>query len=377
MRRSGSVPDRLVRDVARVCARAQDPLDLLEWVAARIRSDVPYAAAGWILVDPDTMLMDGVYGEGVDRHTHLELIEAEMSETEDVNRFVEMVDRGVPAASLSRTTGGDLNASRRWRRVYRPRGYGDELRAVFACGSDAWGHACLVRRRDEPDFTAAEVGLLARVAPHVADGIRTGLAVGAVEAPADGTPELIVLRDDGSVESMTPMVSTWFGDPEDESLRSTMVLHQVARRARALVGDGAAGPDPAAVDPAGLDPARAWARTAAGESVIVRGARLGGEGPGRTVLVLDPATRGDLAPLVMRLHQLTRREREVTQMLLTGKTTRAIAADLWITPETLRGHVKNVLAKLAASSRVELVAMLSPEPRSRMRPAEPAGRRSP
>ena len=69
---------------------------------------------------------------------------------------------------------------------------------------------------------------------------------------------------------------------------------------------------------------------------------------------------------------MTRREREVTQLLLTGSSTRDIAATLWITPETLRGHVKNVLAKLEVSSRAELFALLSREPRSRLRPAAPA-----
>lgn len=104
----------------------------------------------------------------------------------------------------------------------------------------------------------------------------------------------------------------------------------------------------------------------------MRGARLTSEGPERTALVLDPATRADLAPLLMELHHLTPRERQVTQLLLTGRSTREIAAELWITPETLRGHVKNVLAKMRVSSRGELFAMLSREPRSRWRPAERA-----
>lgn len=224
--------DRLVRDVARECARAQDPLDLLERVAARVRRQVPYDSAGWILVDPDTMLMNGVYGEGVDRETHLALIEAEMSDEDDVNRFVDLAAAGVPAAALSLSTGGDLASSHRWRTVYGPRGYGDEMRAAFRSGTATWGHACLTRRSDRPWFTAPEVELVARVCPYLADGIRTGLAICGprASAPTDA-PALVVLRDDGSVESMSPSVREWIGDPEDESLRTTIVLHQVARRA--------------------------------------------------------------------------------------------------------------------------------------------------
>jgi len=48
----------------------------------------------------------------------------------------------------------------------------------------------------------------------------------------------VALRDDGSVESTTPTVTEWFGDLEDETLQTTIVLHQVARRARALATGG-------------------------------------------------------------------------------------------------------------------------------------------
>ncbi len=385
---TGARSDRLVREVARECARGQDPLDLLEHVARRIRPVVGYAAAGWILVDPDTLLMNGVHTEGVDRQTHLALIEQEMSGAEDVNRFVDLAGAPVPAAALSAATGGDLAASIRWRRIYQSAGYGDELRATFGSGSVTWGLACLSRLADDPWFTPAEVQLVARLCPYVADGIRTGLALqGPGPADSGEAPALVVLRDDGSVESMTDRVPEWFGDPEDESLRTTIVLHQVARQARALATETADGPGgtdrprstPAAPGEAtgtSVPPARAWARTSTGESVIVRGARLAGDGPGRTALVLDPATPADLAPLLMELHSLTPREREVTGLLLTGRPTRQIAAELWITPETLRGHVKNVLAKLDVSSRAELAALLSRQPRSRSQPAAPASRRT-
>ncbi|WP_324277903.1 helix-turn-helix transcriptional regulator [Blastococcus brunescens] len=66
--------------------------------------------------------------------------------------------------------------------------------------------------------------------------------------------------------------------------------------------------------------------------------------------------------MLLRLHQLTDREREVTQLLLTGLPISAIAERLWITPETLRGHVKAVFAKLGVNSRPQMAALLSHEP---------------
>ena len=130
------------------------------------------------------------------------------------------------------------------------------------------------------------------------------------------------------------------------------MLHEVARQSRALARDGAGG----------IACARTRART--GEWLLVRGTRLEGprSGAGCTALVVEPARRSDIAPVLLRAHQLTDREREVTQLLLTGRTTHAIADQLAITSETLRGHVKAVVAKLGVNSRPERAALLSSEP---------------
>lgn len=196
--------------------------------------------------------------------------------------------------------------------------------------------------------------LAARLGPHVGHGIRTCLLLSAAAPEATGAaaPALVVLTDDGAVVSMTPTARDWLGPLDDEGLASTIVLHEVASQARMLARDGTG------------RPACARIRTRAGEWAVVRAARLqeAGPGVGRTALVLEPARRADVAPLLVRLHQLTEREREVTQLLLTGMPSREIAGALWITPETLRGHVKTVFAKLGVNSRPQLAALLSGEP---------------
>lgn len=360
--------DRLVEEVARVCAVAQEPLTLLERVAALVRRQVPYRAAGWLVVDPDTLLMTAVYSEQVTQEQHLALISCELLE-DDVTKFFELATRDVPAASLSGATGGDLGRSTRWRRVYQPAGYGDELRAVFRAGDATWGNACLTRAADDPDFTDAEVWLLARIGPHVGEGVRAGLLLqdAGERAPVDA-PALVVLRDDGSLESATPQARAWLGPLDDERLGSTMVLHEVAQRARALASSPDGGP-----------PARARTRSRGGDWLLVHGVRLdpdghraggqdldghgpGGQGHGRTAVVLERARRSDIAPMLLELHQLTPREREVTQLLLRGMPTERIAGDLWISPETLRGHVKSIFGKLGVSSRPELAALLTHDP---------------
>ncbi len=344
-----SADRRLVERVVGVCARAQEPLRLFERVAAVVRLRIPYAVAGWLLVDPDTQLLSGVYNQGVTREQHLQAITLELTE-DDVNKFYELARRPVPAAALSATTDGDLRRSIRWARLYEPLGLGDELRAAFRSGDTVWGYVCLSRRRDDPSFSVTEVDLVARLCPHIGNGLRTCLLLGEVDHEGDHSPALVVLDDDGAVQSATPQAEHWLGDLEDEALATTIVVHEVAGRARALADGSVTGP-----------PAVARTRALTGEWVTVRGARLDDAG-GRTAVVLEPAHRAEIAPLLVRLHGLTSREREVTQLLLRGLPTREIAATLWITPETLRGHVKAIMGKLGVSSRPEIAAMLSGEP---------------
>ena len=53
---------------------------------------------------------------------------------------------------------------------------------------------------------------------------------------------------------------------------------------------------------------------------------------------------------------LTRRERQVLTALALGRTGAEIAADLYISPETVRNHVRNARAKLGARTRAQAVA---------------------
>jgi DNA-binding CsgD family transcriptional regulator len=54
--------------------------------------------------------------------------------------------------------------------------------------------------------------------------------------------------------------------------------------------------------------------------------------------------------------KLTAREREVVRLLTLGSTTRQIAANLHLSPDTIRSHVRNSMAKTASHTRAQLVA---------------------
>jgi DNA-binding CsgD family transcriptional regulator len=48
---------------------------------------------------------------------------------------------------------------------------------------------------------------------------------------------------------------------------------------------------------------------------------------------------------------LTPREREIVFLVAAGKTNAQIAAELWVTPSTVKKHLENVYQKLGVSSR--------------------------
>ncbi len=92
---------------------------------------------------------------------------------------------------------------------------------------------------------------------------------------------------------------------------------------------------------------RAALETAAAGLVVIHPSELD------TVL---SATVGPSVPLDELLESLTRREREVLQMLAAGLANKEIAARLAISDHTVKFHVASILGKLGASTRTEAVS---------------------
>ena len=56
--------------------------------------------------------------------------------------------------------------------------------------------------------------------------------------------------------------------------------------------------------------------------------------------------------------KLTPREREVVRLVALGSNTRRIATELYLSPDTVRSHVRNAMAKTGARTRAHLVALV-------------------
>ena len=75
---------------------------------------------------------------------------------------------------------------------------------------------------------------------------------------------------------------------------------------------------------------------------------------------VTPESRKGLADLQVRLDRtpLTKREKEVVALLVSGSSTRTIAAQTHLTVATVHTYLKRIYSKLGVHSRVELVARM-------------------
>lgn len=73
---------------------------------------------------------------------------------------------------------------------------------------------------------------------------------------------------------------------------------------------------------------------------------------------VDPVLAGALASaeVAQKLPSLTQRERDVLRLLADGRSNEEIGKELYISPETVRTHVRKAMAKLEADTRTEAVA---------------------
>ena len=101
-------------------------------------------------------------------------------------------------------------------------------------------------------------------------------------------------------------------------------------------------------------------RTRAGQWIVLHASWLsspdrGGE---QIAVIIEPATPTEVATVIMKAYGLTERERTVTGLLCTGRSTAQITAELWISPNTLQDHLKSIFDKIGVRSRREVMATI-------------------
>jgi DNA-binding CsgD family transcriptional regulator len=345
--------ERTYQDIVRLSHAGLDSTALRHEVLRVLRRTIPIDAAFFATTDPATVLFTSAIADDVLlRQTPLFLQNEFLQD--DINKFVHLTRRTGHVRSLREGTRGDLAGSRRYREILEPVALGDELRAVLVVDGACWGVMCLHREKAIAAFTPAEHAFLARVAPHIALGLRTALTVGAVETSTHhDSPGLVLLTDNLAVIAMSPAAERLIDDLGgiDTAINALPpAITAVAARLRELE----AGAD----EGGGHLVPRVRVRTRRGAWVSIHATRMTGGAIHQIAVILDRAQPAEIAPLIVQSYGLSPRESEITRFIAQGFATAEIATTCHITPETVQDHCKSIFDKVGVRSRRELVAQI-------------------
>ena len=335
---------RRVEALIERCYAGLDDAALRREVASRLKALAGVDAAFIATVDPATLLFTSAVSEDP-------LIEAAPAflanelDGRDVNRFTDLAGGLNPARTLDEATCGDRDSSARHAAIMRPLGLGDELRVALRTRQACWGVMCLHRQAGATGFSTQDRDLVARIAPHVAEGLRRALLAGQAR---DSYPALghgvVILDASGSVTSVNDAAERWLAQIPESDWPSSCQLPLPL-----LAAAGYAGEHPA--------PA-VRLRTIRGDWLSVHASPLHGSGERSTVLILEEPGPGELVSLILTSHGVTGAQTRVVSLVLRGYSTKQIVGQLAISQYTVQEHLRAVFDKLGVRSRQELAAAL-------------------
>ena len=321
----------------------------------RLQRAIPVDASFFATADPATLLFTSAVVDDVLARAASQFVENEFLQDDSV-KFTSLARGRTPVESLGVATRGELDLSPRYQEILAPLALGDELRAALIVGSKCWGFMCLHRERSSPNFTPAEAAFLAKLTPHLAEGLRTALLTGDARSssPSPDGPGLLLLGDDFSLAAITPAAEGWLAEVAERDWPGSFELpgavYTVAARLLALERGAHTPPD--------LMP-RIRLKTASGRWLVLHASRLRANGTEeRIAVIFEEARPSEIAPLIVDAYGLTRREGEITRLVLRGLSTAEVSGQLHITPNTVRDHFKAIFDKVGVRSRRELVGQV-------------------
>ncbi len=337
--------DRVAERIRRIVVRRPDLVSLWREVTPILTAEVPhFEAPCFFTVDPECRIVTSHFQEGLPEIPG-EWLAREYAE-DDFNSMTSVLASPAGIGTLHAATDGRPERSVKYHVEMQPFGCEQELVVALRTADRApWGSIGLYREADRPLFSDLEQRLLVAAAPVLADGVRHGLLAAQAREPDLSEAPGVIVFDGFGVVSSTPSAASWleeFGGTVDRLPVAVLSAAGEVVSSR----PGAEGPD---TNVRVCGPTGRWVALHAGPLV---------DGNGRTqvCVVLDAARPEQLEFLLMRAHQLTPRERDVTGLVLRGVATDAIAVELSISPQTVQQHLTSVFDKTGVRTRRELVA---------------------
>src|ERR671933_2572556 len=209
----GRSAERVKQEIVRLCHAGLDSRTFRVEAIRRLRKLIPLDVSFFATADPATLLYTSAVRDDALARASPQFLEREFLKDDPI-KFVRLARGRSPVDSLGMATKGKLAHSPRYQEILAPMDLGDELRAALVAGSKCWGFMCLHRERSGPDFTPAEAAFLARLVPHLAEGLRKALLLGGSRAtsPQPDGPGLVLLADDLSLVASTPTAEAWLAE---------------------------------------------------------------------------------------------------------------------------------------------------------------------
>ena len=342
MRTSADRLERLHRDVDEIANRGLDIESFVRASVDRIHHAVPFDGYCVRLCDPETSVPNGAISD-IPCETAPISYRHEYG-GKDFATLPGMRDSGEQVAILSHATGGQPRRSGRWRDVLEPMGMPYELTGLAREDERVWGQVMLYRSAQRGDFRGEEATAVQRALRPVSEGIRRAfLHPEAAAVRIDQAPAVVVLDSDNRVVESTPIPREW----QDAlsvpgSFVSPLALQVLATAARADR----------------FRSARSRLRCPGAGWLSVHATAMGSPDSDRVAIVMQNARASDMAPLMFASLGLTRGEQAIVEQVLHGRSTKEMAAELFISPHTVQDRLKSIFAKLGVRSRREVVATL-------------------
>jgi DNA-binding CsgD family transcriptional regulator len=337
------------RSIQRVCAAGLDSVTLRREVARRIAPAVPHDAYAFSTCDPDTGLMAHTVAQGVPPSLSRAYVER-IYPTECATLVADMSHRGTTVVStVDRSAGA--------REAFRSHGVDSHIHIALTADRRLWGTWCMMRKRESPPHEARSVAFLHRAGPSITRALRAATAVDRARSAADAadaasaSPGVVVLDARNRPVVRTQPASRWLADLADSGIGedgdvplSVLSMAARLRRTRSDI------PQDVLVR----------LRGASGQWYTLRASLAEPDASGSTsvVVVVRPAVRREIAPMLADLYGLSDRERQVVAAVARGEPTKCIAGALGVSPHTIEEHLERACRKIGVRGRKALVAKL-------------------
>lgn len=330
-----------MRRIEAVCTGTLTSRELREQVLVRLREQVPYDGHVFALVDPTTLV-------ATSPHADVPMLPWERLPEVIRWRYLSVVNRvdtllGEPAMSLRLATGSPSRVPM-WEHVLQGLGVVDTATVAFGDRHGGWGY--LELWRTSAPFTQYDLDVLTAIGPTVTSGLRDTVARTFVD-PSDQLlpvgPAVVVLGPDLQVRHQTEAATAALLRllPPDEPMAPIPAAAYNVGAALIAQEEGV---------PVGAPSSRI--HLGGSRWVTAKASRLGED----IAVSIEPSTAAERTDLFARAHGLTGREREVLALVVAGRDSKGISAELFLSEHTVNDHVKSVLAKTSARTRQLLIS---------------------